>query len=191
MQHLMTVPTYSEISERWFYLRLPKGVSFAVHESDPALGERMKTARTIETFRHEFGDTAKELGANAPFPRSRDGLALLDAAITSELVHNLVMAADPDDPNNCFKLRLSEFAVFLGDVAADELGASWRFARFPNYHQSVVVCEEYEFLVWDTVMKRVSSDEGNRTLVGRYSAFEAVVLNRRHLSRRSHVDGTG
>lgn len=187
----MNLPTYAEISDRWFFLRLPQAVALEVHEAEPAARDRLRSEKAVETLRRELTTTLVSLGVAHPLPTTREGLVVVDALVTPDFVKELIEASDPDDPNNCLKLRISEFSVFLGDVAVSELGASWRYARFPNYQQSVVVAHQLELLVWDVVMKRFSSDEGRTPLADRYAAFAAAALGRRNLSRGSHAKGTG
>jgi hypothetical protein len=174
------LPTYGEISETFFYLRLPRGVTQAEHEAaSGGEAERSDTARALNVFRRELHLTTGNFFHLSELPLSRQGLSLLDAHLTPGFIHELHAGADPDDPNNRFKLTLSEFAVYLGDVAAHQLGGRWQLARMPNYHESVVLCEGFELLAWDIVMKRASRDEGYVSLQARYEPFERAVLTRR------------
>ena len=174
----MTLPTFAAISDDWFYLRLPRGVSLEAHEAEPGHDDRTETARVLRLFREHLNDTTALFGLQ-DLPLTLEGLRLLDPYLTPAFFADLLHHSDPDDPNNLFKLTLSELAVYLGDVAADQLGGAWQLARMPNYHESVVVAEHYEYCVWNPVMRRASSDHAQCTLVASYEAFSAAVLNRR------------
>lgn len=174
----MPLPTFAAISDNWFYLRLPRGVSLEAHEAEPGHDDRVETARVLRLFREHLNDTTALFGLH-DLPLTIEGLRLLDPFLTPAFFRELLGRSDPDDPNNLFKLTISELAVYLGDVAADQLGGVWQLARMPNYHESVVVAENYEYCVWNPVMRRASADQAHHTLVASYEAFAAAVLTRR------------
>ena len=174
----MTLPTYAAISDDWFYLRLPRGVSLAEHEAEPGHDDRSATARVLRLFREHLNDTTAAFGL-FDLPLTPAGLRQLDPHLTPAFFASLLERSNPEDPNNLFKLTISELAVYLGDIAADQFGGVWRLARMPNYHESVVFCENYEYSVWDAAMRRASSDQSDRTLVANYETFAQAVLARR------------
>ncbi len=174
----MLLPTYAAICDDWFYLRLPRGVPLAAHEAEPGHDDRSATARVLRLLREHLNETTAAFGLY-DLPLTPAGLKQLDPHLTPAFFESLLECSDPNDPNNLFKLTLSELAVYLGDITADQFGGVWRLARMPNYHQSVVFCENYEYCVWDAAMRRASSDQANRTLVASYETFASAVLARR------------
>ena len=174
----MNLPTFAAISDEWFYLRLPRGVSLEAHEAEPGHDDRVETARVLRLFREHLNDTTALFGLR-DLPLTIEGLQHLDPCLTPAFFGELLGGSDPDDPNNLFKLTLSELAVYLGDVVADQLGGVWRLARMPNYHESVVVVENYEYCVWNPVMRRASSDQAHSSLVASYETFASAVRARR------------
>ena len=56
-----------------------------------------------------------------------------------------------------------------------EYSGHWRYARFPNFYQSTVIVGDVEFHIFDTVMKRCSTDFGHETLATKWQLFQAAI----------------
>jgi hypothetical protein len=110
-----------------------------------------------------------------PFQYSPALLHRIDNALNRTAVAFWMSRSDPEDPNNDFKLLLSELAVYLGALLVRENAGEWRYARFPNFSQSTVLVGDVEFHVFDTVMKRCSTDFGHETLVSKWQLFQAAI----------------
>lgn len=170
--------SYDEISREWFFLRHPRAVTYQEFEADEGRADREKTRRILETMRREVPKTAlRELGIDA-LSEDMGSLRAVDARLSADVAKVWLRRSDPEDPNNDFKLTLSEFAVFFGQVLIKELGGTWRCARMPNFFQSVVESSALEFLVFDSLMKRVSDDFGSESLVWKLEAFRNELRSR-------------
>jgi hypothetical protein len=167
---------YSEISDKWFRLLLPKGVSYEAYERELGREDRDLTKKLVEQMAHEAPKTAETLFGIKKLPKSKVGVAVLDDVLTPDVVSDWAAVSNPRDPENELKLNLSEFAVHLGESLISELGGDWFYARSPNYFQSTVRVGSLEFLPFDAVMKKVSDDLGNEPLQDKFDRFTSAVL---------------
>jgi hypothetical protein len=168
------VPTYAEISDDWFFLLHPKGHSFESFEAEEGTEDREKTRVLLGKMEAELPRTFSEL-LDVPFEYAPALLHRIDNALNRTAVAYWISRSDPEDPNNEFKLTVCELAVYLGALLVREHGGEWRYARFPNYFQSGVVVNNVEFHVFDTVMKRCSTDRSHETLVQKWQLYEAAI----------------
>lgn len=171
--------TYDAISRGWFFLQHPKGISFEAFERESGLADRERTRRLLDQMRTEAPKTAHRVAGVEALTETIEGLRHLDAALSPRLAEGWMRDSDPEDPNNDFKLTLSELAVFFGSVVLKELGGKWRYARMPNYFQSVVVVSDIEMLVFDSVMKRLSDDYSDERLSQKLDLFRTAISQRR------------
>ena len=167
---------YDEISDQWFRLLLPSGVSYETFERDTARADRDRTKRLIRQMAEEAPKTARSLFGIDELPKSKLGIALLDEVLTPEVARIWAEMSDPRDPENELKLNLSEFAVNLGETVAKELDGRWFYARSPNYFQSTVRAGHLEFLPFVVLMKKVSDDLGDELLQDKFDRFVSAVL---------------
>jgi len=167
---------YDEISDQWFRLLLPKGVTYEEFERDRGEDDRDRTKRLVEQMAEEAPKTAEALFGINSLPRSKAGIDLLDNVLTPEVARIWADMSNPRDPENEFKLNLSEFAVHLGESIIRELGGRWFYARSPNYFQSTVQVGTLEFLPFDAMMKKVSEDLGRERLRDKFERFASAVL---------------
>ena len=93
---------------------------------------------------------------------------------------------DPENPDNEFKLTVSELAVYFGNILLKELGGSWRYARMPNFFESLVQIDDLEIFVFQALIKKCSRDFGHEKLFEKYSAFQEIVEKRRAGYGRPH-----
>jgi hypothetical protein len=172
--------TYATISENWFYRRYPKTLgSFEAFEAEPGIDDRLKSRQVMARMLEEVPLTVSRLYGLDGLPIDLDSLRVLDERITPGEAEWWMKDSDPDDPNNYFKLTVSEFAVFLGTICIGALGASWRYARMPNYFESTIVVEDIEFHVFDTIMKKCSHDFGHEQLSDKFHALATTVAGKR------------
>jgi hypothetical protein len=162
---------YAEISDKWFRLRLPKGISFEEYESEPCIEDRARVRDLLRRMAEEAPLTAQRLFGIKVFPTKFESLRKLDEFLSPEVASEWIRHSDPADPNNEFKLTISEFSVHFGDTVINALGGSWRYARDPNFFQSVVVTEEVTFFVFDSLMKKCSDDFGDERLTKKFKAY--------------------
>jgi hypothetical protein len=167
--------TYDEISRIWFFLQHPKGLTYEAFERESGLADRERTKRLLDQMRSEAPKTVQRIAGIVACPEAMDGLRTLDGALSPGLAEDWMRGSDPEDPNNDFKLTLSEMAVFFGNVVIKELGGEWRYARMPNYFQSVVSVSGIEILVFDSLMKRLSDDYSGEMLLQKLDLFRAAV----------------
>jgi hypothetical protein len=168
------VPTYAQISDDWFYLLLPKGHTLESFEAAEGAEDREKTKRVLGQMEEELPRTFENL-LELQFAYSPALLTRIDNALNQRAVEFWIRRSDPEDPNNFFKLTLSELAVYLGTLLVRENSGQWRYARFPNFFQSTVVVGSVEFHVFDTVMKRCSTDRSHETLATKWQLFQAAI----------------
>ena len=169
------MPTYSEIASGWFFLLLPRGDTFESFEAAEGAEDREATKRVLGQMEEELPRTFTNL-LEIPFAYSPSLLHRIDNALNQTAVAFWVRRSDPEDPNNFFKLTLSELAVYLGTLLVREYSGEWRYARFPNFSQSTVVVGSVEFHAFDTVMKRCSTDRSHETLATKWQLFQAAIL---------------
>jgi hypothetical protein len=170
---------YEEIYKGWFFHRIPKRLTFQEYESAPGEEDREATRLALEKMRKEVSLTLRRLFEIQSVPRGLDGVKLLDVLVTPAVAERLMAESDPDDPNNEFKLTVSECSVLLGDVVAGELGGEWRLSRMPNYFESAIRVEGFEMLVFQALMKKCSDDYGHETLHTKCNTFSSLVQARR------------
>jgi hypothetical protein len=171
--------TCASISETWFYLRFPRAYrSYEAFEAEDGIDDRMVSRRVIARMLQEVPLTAKRLFASE-LPLDLGSLKILDERVTPAEAERWMKESDPDDPNNFFKLTLSEFAVHLGTLCVAALGAAWRYARMPNYFESLVIVEGLEFQVFQAIMKKCSHDFGDERLEEKFYTFIRMVELRR------------
>src|SRR3954464_10446833 len=107
--------TYESIATNWFYLRHLKSFgSFEAFEAEPAIEDRLGSRRVMARMLEEAPVTARSLFSLSDFALDFESLKSLDVHITAGEAEWWMKKSDPDDPNNYFKLTLSEFAVHLG-----------------------------------------------------------------------------
>ena len=169
------MPTYSEISDEWFYLLLPRGRTLESFEAEEGLEDRKKTRTVFEQMERELPVTLREELRIRRFDYSVDTLEEIDEALTTDRIASWIRMSDPDDPNNTFKLTLSELSVYFGNLLKRENNGEWRHARFPNFFQSSVIVKDVAFHVFDTLMKRCSSDRPHETLTSKWQTFQALI----------------
>lgn len=169
---------YEQISRDWFTLLHPSDLSYEEFESGVGVEDRQRTCRLFEKMRDEVSNTARRLLGIGPMDGRVESLDLLDEALTARVAESWMNDSDPQDPNNEFKLTVSEFAVYFGDVVVAALGADWHYARAPNFFQSTVRAAGTELLVFDTVMKKVSDDFGQESLRSKFEAFRVLITER-------------
>src|SRR5437867_13342645 len=56
------------------------------------------------------------------------------------------------------------------------LGGRWRFSRFPNFFTSGIVAGKPEFSIFDSVIKKCSSDFGHESLREKFTALSGWEL---------------
>lgn len=161
------------LSRGGFRLTLPSGVTLKEYETVAAEEERLESERLITSMRREVGITAKEQFLIDDLPEVRQSLELLDDVINPTAAREWMEESDPEDS---FKLTVSEFAVHLGQVVIRELSGKWRFARMPNYFESTVVVGRWKYLPFDAIMKRCSDDYGDESLAEKVDAFRVTLL---------------
>jgi hypothetical protein len=169
------MPTYSEISDQWFYLLLPKGLTLESFEADDGAADRLKTRTLFEQMERELPLTFENVLRIGRFEYSVGTLRRIDDALTADRIASWIKQSDPDDPNNFFKLTLSELSVYFGNLLQRESRGEWHHARFPNFSQSTVVVNDVAFHVFDSLMKRCSSDRYQETLTSKWKTFQAVI----------------
>lgn len=174
--------TYQEISNRWFPLRLSKGVTLEQFEADPGVEDREKTGQLLHKMALQAPRTASELFGVQQFPLTLQSLSILDRGISPEIAAEWLRHSSALNPNNEFVRTVSEFAVHLGDTVLAELGGAWRYARAPNYFESIVIVDGCELYVFDILMKKCSEDFGNERILEKYNAFIKIVAE----SRKDH-----
>src|SRR4051812_14368186 len=125
--------TYESILHSWFFLLHPDGTTFDQFEGEPATEDRERTRLLFTKMLDEVPASARRVLGLSHLPFDRSGLALLDEKLTPAAVQPLLDLSNPDDPNNHFKLTLSEFAVYFGELLIGALGAEWHYARMPNF----------------------------------------------------------
>jgi len=167
------VPTYETISDDWFYLLLPKGHTLESFEAEAGAEDREKTRKLLTQMEEELPRTFKSLGLD--FAYSPALLSRIDDALDQRTITSWIRRSDPEDVNNDFRLTLSELSVYLGNLLVREHGGEWRPARFPNYFQSSVAVGSLEFHVFDTLMKRCSTDRSQETLTTKWQLFQAAI----------------
>src|SRR5258708_6549791 len=96
--------TYSEISRKWFYLRHPKGMTYEAFEAEPGEEDRKRTHEILERMRQEVPLSARKLFGIKTLTEREDSLDVLDAVLNAARAEEWMQGADPDDPNNNFKL---------------------------------------------------------------------------------------
>lgn len=170
--------TYQEISNRWFFRLHPRGTTFEEYESEPAPRDREKTRALLLRMQQEIPRTVQRLFGIRALPISREGVAILDHLITPGFSQDLIDRSDPEDPNNELRLTLSEFAVHFGAIVIAQNGGTWRYARMPNYFESIVLVEGLEFLVFDILMKKASEDFAAECLADKYDRFAQIIKDR-------------
>lgn len=169
--------TYSEISNKWFTLRLPKGyLSLEDYEREAAPADRAKTAELISKMIAEAPLTADGLFGVGVLPKTRDSIIVLDRLITPTAADMWMGVSDPRDPENEFTLNISEFATWFGEMLRRQLGGEWKYARSPNYFESVVRIGTFELLPFDILMKKCSDDFSTETLLEKFDRFTSAVL---------------
>lgn len=170
--------TYEEIVDAWFFLRIPKGVSYEAFEGEPGEADRKKTRDVFEKMRRAIPDTTRRFFSVERLPYTEQGLVLLDERLTPKVAQEWMDHSDPNDPNNFFKLTMSELAVYLGDTYIRTIGGEWKYSRMPNFFQSYVEVLDFEVFVFDMVMKKCSSDVGHESLAGKWNAIREIVERR-------------
>lgn len=178
--------TYERIYKDWFFHRIPRGLTFQEFEASSGEEDREATGAVLQKMRIEIPRTFRRLFDIRKLPPGVDGIKAIDVLLTPKIAEGWMATSDPDDPNNEFKLTLSEFAVVLGDVVASELAGEWHFSRMPNYFESTIRVEGFEMSVFQTVMKKCSDDFGHETLDSKYETFSKLVEARR--GREGHAD---
>jgi len=172
--------TYAEILRDWFFLLYPKTYrSYDEFEAESAIEDRLATHRLLTRMREEAPLTAQRLLGQADLALTSDSLAVLDRLVSPIAAAEWMRRSDPDDPDNEFKLTVSELAVHFGTVLIGSIGGAWRFARMPNYFQSFVTAEDYDFLVFDVLIKKCSSDFGAESIVSKLLTFISMAKSRR------------
>ena len=169
---------YANICSDWFYLLHSKGLTYEEYESQQANEDRARTEALLSEMFREVPATAGRVLGLQSLSVDRAGLVLLDRALTAAAVGPLLARSDPEDRNNDFVLTISEFAVFVGEVTVARFGASWHYARMPNYFQSTIRVGTLEFQVFDSVMKKVSDDFGHESLAGKFDTFATLIQKR-------------
>ncbi len=177
---------YDRIYKDWFFHRIPRGLTFKDYEAAPAEEDREATAAVLQKMRTEVPRTLWRFFEMRSLPSGLDGIKTLDVLLTPSVAEGWMARSDPEDPNNEFKLTLSEFAVLLGDVIASDLRGEWHLSRMPNYFESTIRVEGFEMSVFQTVMKKCSEDFGHETLASKYETFSKMVAARRGSEREAH-----
>jgi hypothetical protein len=170
--------SYEAISDDWFFRRLPVGVSFDEYEAEAGVEDRDLTREVFAKLRRGFGDTLRQNFNIEPLPLSLDGIVSLDRLVTQEVVRRCLEASDPSDPNNYFKLTVSEIAVFLGEAWLRAFGGEWHYARMPNYADSYVELAGLKALVFDMAMKKCSDDFGRESPAEKWKTFATLAKGR-------------
>jgi hypothetical protein len=174
--------TYEFILEEFFTLLFPKTHgSFEAFEAEPGVEDRAATRKVIDDMRRELPAAMSRI-FDLELDGTIDSLSAIDRLITPRRAETWMKESDADDLGNFFKVTVSEFAVYFGDMLARDLGGSWRYARMPNWPSSVVVASEVEFHVFDSVIKRCSDDFGHETLRSKYDTFARIVSSKRSAS---------
>ncbi|HXH95192.1 MAG TPA: hypothetical protein VNN25_26695 [Thermoanaerobaculia bacterium] len=177
---------YNVISDEWFYLLLPKGQPFDQFEAADGTQDREKTKTVLSQMAGELPRSFSEILHLSHFEYSVTLLGRVDEALTPDVIESWMEKSDieswmeksdPDDPNNFFKLTLSELAVYLGSLLIRHHGGEWHYSRFPNFFQSSVVINDIAFHVFDTLMKRCSEDHGHEKLLSKWSIFNDVLAS--------------
>jgi len=178
--------TYEEISATWFPLRFKKECgSFEAFERESAQDDRQASKVLIERMSFEAPRTARAVFGLDDFGEGLESIEILDAHLSPAFADSWMRNSDPCDPNNHFKLTLSEFSAHYGEVMVRILGGGWNFARMPNYFESKVVVGDYLFNVFDALMKRCSDDYSETELCVKLVAFA------RHIERRDSSKSFG
>ena len=149
--------------------------SIEAFEADDALEDRQRTASLLAKMLAEAPKTAARVFEIDDFPLTVDAFHVLDAHLTPAVAGIWMKTSDPEDPNNFFQLNISEFSTHLGTVIMNSLGGRWRFSRWPNYFMSSVVVGSLEFSIFDSVIKKCSSDFGHESLYEKYVIFANLV----------------
>jgi len=169
------LPTYSEISDEWFYLLLPRGQTFESFEAEKGAQDRLKTKTLFDQMEKELPSTFENVLQIGRFEYAVETLKKIDTALTADRIGSWIEQSDPDDPNNFFKLTLSELSVYFGNLLRREARGEWHHARFPNFSQSSLIVNDVAFHVFDSVFKRCSSDRGHETLSSKWTTFQSVI----------------
>jgi hypothetical protein len=166
---------YEELLDTWFFVRVPKGISFDEFERQDAIEDREKSRNVLTRMEVELPRTCQNIFNVARFEWSLDVLARIDLALDPPEIANWINASDPNDPNNFFKLTVSEIAVYFGELLRRKrLDCEWGYARFPNYFQSAIVIRDVAIHVFDTVIKRCSRDYQQETLLTKWETFQRI-----------------
>lgn len=171
---------YREISRKWFALRLPKGMSLEEYEGESGTEDRIKTRELLEKMAKNVIYTAKELFGVPQLEPVAENLKIIDQYVNSEVANDWIRHSDPGNLNNEFVRNVSEIAVHLGQTVIFELGGEWRYARAPNYFESVVIAEGCELYVFDIMMKKCSDDFGSESIFKKFESFSQAVVRFKH-----------
>jgi len=178
------ISKYEEILNTYFVpLFLKRYGSIEAFEADEAFEDRQRTATLLAKMLAEAPRTAGHVFEIDDFPLTIEAFEILDAHLTPAIARIWMETSDPEDPNNFFKLNVSEFATHLGTVLMNSLGGRWRFSRSPNYFMSGVVVGSLEFAIFDSVIKKSSSDFGHESLYQKYVTFANLVHTAEHGSK--------
>lgn len=100
--------SYSEISDDWVYLLMPRGETFDTFEATDGRQDRLRTKAVLDQMENELPRTFKNILGITPFEYSLSVLKQVDFALTSDVMELWRQQSDPGDPNNFSKLTLSE-----------------------------------------------------------------------------------
>lgn len=175
---------YEDILNTWFYVLYPrKSGSVEAFEAEDGIEDRLKTADIFVKMLAEAPKTVAQVFEVDDFPLTLDAFSILDAHLTPQVANGWMQRSDPDHANNFFKLNVCELAVHLGTAAMNALEGRWRFSRFPNYFTSGVVVGQLEFSIFDSVIKKCSSDFGHESLHDKLAAFANLVHTAEYASK--------
>ena len=171
--------TYEFILTEFFTLLHPKAFpSFDAFEADPGLEDRAKCRQVLNDMRAKLKAAAKRV-FDLELDGTAESLSAIDRLITPRRAELWMKESDPDELGNFFKVTISEFGVYFGDMLVRDLAGGWRYARMPNWTLSSVVIEDIQFHVFDSVIKKCSDDFGHETLAEKYRQFSSIVIAKR------------
>lgn len=164
---------YQKILNTWFFVYYPKGSSIDEYEADAAIEDRLATRALFGKMRNEVPKTLHRL---FEIDLQEDVWVDLDEQLTPDVAEQWMAASDPDDPNNEFKLNVSELSVAFGDCLVASTGAAWHYARMPNFWLSSLRRSEVEALIFHTVIKKCSDDFGGEKLVEKLAQIKRRLI---------------
>ena len=111
---------------------------------------------------------------------AEDGLD--DRTKTAELFVK-ILAEAPTTARRMFEI--DDFPLTVERWLMNTLGGRWRFSRFSNFFTSGIVAGKLEFSIFDSVIKKCSSDFGHESLREKFTAFANLVHTAEHASDTS------